>query len=70
MTTNGTGKRTGYFEETFVSPFLKPTEDEALKVLDAIRDAHPASVGWVEIKGFVEKRKGMWRAIRVHKKII
>ena len=43
------------YRETFVSPFHKDTESEALRVLDAIREGHPASSGWVEIRGYVEK---------------
>ena len=68
MATNTERQKTDYFEETFFSPFFKDTEADALKVLDAIRTAHPASAGWVEINGYVEKINGKWRAVRVHKK--
>lgn len=57
------------FREVFVSPFHKETESDALKVLQDIRDAHPATSGWEEIKGFVEKLpNGKYRAVRVHLK--
>lgn len=58
-----------YFEETFKSPFGKATKEEALKVLDAIRDAHPASSGWEELYGDVEQINGLWFAVRKHRKI-
>ena len=56
------------FAEKFVSPFVKPTKEEALKVLNDIREAHPASKGWIEIRGDVEEVPGGYRAVRVHKK--
>lgn len=57
------------FIETFVSPFEKETRADALRVLQAIRDAHPESSGWVEIDGGVEQLpNGKWRAFRVHEK--
>lgn len=58
------------FKETFVSPFEKDTQEEAFEVLDAIREAHPAEKGWVEIKAWVEKTtNGKWRAVRCHEKV-
>ena len=58
---------TNVYRETFVSPFHKDTEGDALRVLDAIREAHPESSGWVEIRGFVERLpSGKYRAVRVH----
>lgn len=58
------------YEETFVSPFEKETEAEALKVLDAIRDCHPESSGWHEVDGYAEQLfNGKWRAVRKHKKV-
>lgn len=68
MTTMTEGK-TKIFEETFVSPFEKNTQGDALRVLDAIRAAHPASSGWVEENGFAEQLpNGKWRAVRKHAK--
>ena len=59
----------GIFRETFISPFEKNTKGEAYRILEAIRDAHPANYGWVEIHGFVEQLpNGKWRAVRVHEK--
>lgn len=59
--------KTKVFEETFISPFHKPTKGEASKVLDSIRSCHPESSGWVEIKGYVEQLPdGSWRAVRQH----
>ena len=57
------------FREVFVSPFYKETEGDAMKVLQAIRKAHPATSGWKEIRGFVEKLpNGKYRAVREHAK--
>lgn len=59
------------FEEVFKSP--KETAgsiDHALKVLEDIRNAHPASKGWVEIKAYIEQVPGgKYRAVRHHAKI-
>ena len=58
---------TNVYRETFVSPFHKDTENEAYRVLEAIREGHPESSGWVEIKGYVERLpSGQYRAVRVH----
>lgn len=58
------------FEEVFKSPFEKETEGDALNVLQAIRDTHPASKGWVELNAYVEKLpNGKWRAVRHHAKV-
>lgn len=58
------------FEETFVSPFEKESREEAFRILDEIRKAHPAENGWKEISAWVEKLpNGKWRAVRHHKKV-
>lgn len=58
------------FREVFKSPFVKETEGDALDVLQAIRDSHPASKGWVELNAYVEKLpNGKWRAVREHAKL-
>lgn len=58
------------YEETFVSPFERDTEDEANEVLNKIRDAHPASAGWKEEYGIIERlSNGKYRAVRKHKKV-
>lgn len=63
------GGKTKVYEETFRSPFEKETESEALRTLNDIRAAHPASYGWVEFEGYVEKLpNGKWRAVRYHAK--
>ena len=55
------------YREVFISPFEKETEGDALRVLQAIRDVHPADRGWTEIRGFVEKLpNGKYRAVREH----
>ncbi|MBO4293129.1 MAG: hypothetical protein J5881_01905 [Clostridia bacterium] len=55
------------YREVFVSPFEKKTENEALKVLQAIREVHSEEHGWKEIRGFVEKLpNGKYRAVREH----
>lgn len=55
------------YHQVFISPFPKDTEGEALKVLQAIRDAHPPEAGWVEVKGFADKLpNGQYRAVREH----
>lgn len=57
------------FRETFVSPFEKETRADALRVLQAIREAHPASSGWVELNGYVEELpNGKYRVVREHEK--
>ncbi len=56
-------------KECFVEPFGNSTKEEALKVLDNIRLAHPESSGWKEISGYVEKQSDGWHAVRVHEKI-
>lgn len=61
-----------YFMETFKSPFLKDTKAEADEVLEAIREAHPASAGWQEMAAYIEyvPNEGKWRAVRKHRKLI
>lgn len=57
------------YTEIFRSPYEKQTEEEALRVLNEIREAHPISSGWVEKCGYVEKLpNGKYRAVREHKK--
>ena len=57
------------YHEVFVSPFHKETKDEALRVLQAIREAHPSTSGWKEIRGVVEQLpNGKYRAVREHAK--
>ena len=48
--------RTKVYEETFKSPHGRPTIGEAEQVLNAIREAHPASSGWVELGSGIEQR--------------
>ena len=60
-----------FFEQTFVSPFEKDTQEGALKVLEEIRKAHPYEKGWEEIEGFTEQLpNGKWRAVRHHRKTL
>ena len=60
------GKQICYIE-TFVSPFEKDTLDDAKRDLNAIREAHPVSSGWIEKSGFVEQLPNKkWRAVRIH----
>lgn len=67
MTTNAYNQKEKVYEEIFISPFLKDTQSEALKVLMAIRQAHSEAYGWKEISGFVEQLpNGSWRAVRHH----
>ncbi len=57
------------YRETFFSPFEKDTEEDAFKVLQAIRESHSEIYGWKEIRGFVEKLpNGKYRAVREHAK--
>ena len=66
---NSLNGREKVFEETFRSPFEKPTESDALKVLEEIRFSHPSNEGWVEISFKIEKtRNNMFRATRHHAK--
>ena len=58
---------TKVFEEVFISPFEKETWADALNVLSAIRSAHDAYHGWIEIDSDIERLpNGKWRAIRHH----
>jgi hypothetical protein len=55
------------YQEVFKSPFEKATKADALRVLEAIRDCHPSSSGWIEIEGYAEQLpNGNWRAVRNH----
>lgn len=61
--------KTKVFEETFISPFLKDTQGDALKVLDEICNQHNSSYGWIEFSGYTEQlSNGKWRAVRHHAK--
>ena len=60
-------KKKKFHEETFISPFEKDSEQEALQVLDDIRKQFSAKDGWEEIDGYAELlRNGKWRAVRKH----
>ena len=56
------------FRDTFVSPFVRKTEEEARRELDQIRLNFPASSGWEEVYGYIEQHGKGWRAVRVHLK--
>lgn len=57
------------FEETFVSPFEKDTEDDAIRILDDIRASHDKASGWIEFSGHaIHLPNGKWKAIRHHAK--
>ena len=59
------------FEEVFISPFEKDSQKDAYRVLDDIRQAHPASSGWVEFPektGVTKLPNGKYRAQRHHAK--
>ena len=52
------------YRETFRSPFGKKNYEEALSVLNEIRDCHPS---WVELDAGVERREdGLYYAWRKH----
>lgn len=60
---------TKVYQSTFTSPFEKHSKDEALKILDCIRNAFSKECGWIEISGYVEQLpNGKWRAVRHHAK--
>lgn len=54
------------FEEEFRSPFVRPTEESAQQVLDAIRNAHRAIYGWVELDARIERCADGYVAVRHH----
>ena len=54
------------FEETFRSPFARPTEKSAQEVLDSIRAAHNSAHGWVELDARIEKTSQGFVAVRHH----
>ena len=58
------------YHETYVSSAEYASESEALKVLNSIREAHPARHGWREIRGFVQPLpNGKYKAVREHEKL-
>lgn len=60
----------GNYVETFQSPFGKPTREDALRVLEDIRNVHDAVHGWKEIFGYAEQREDdLWYAVRKHEKV-
>jgi len=54
------------YEETFRSPFARPTEESARKVLDSIRESHNSANGWIEIDSYIEKTSNGFVAVRHH----
>jgi len=54
------------FEETFRSPFARPTEESAQQVLESIRDVHDFAHGWVELEARIEKTPNGFVAVRHH----
>ena len=57
------------YSEIFESPCVFDTKEEAQKVLDNIRESHPANLGWKELDAYVVKgSNGKWRAVRSHVK--
>lgn len=57
------------YSEIFRSPCVFDTKKEAQKVLDNIRESHPASLGWRELDGYVVKgSNGKWQAVHSHVK--
>ena len=56
------------FEEVFKS-LPVPSESDALRILDEVRDCHRVSDGWVEVKWEIVKLPtGLYQAIRHHAK--
>lgn len=56
------------FEETFRSPFVRPTKEAAQKILDNIRTMHASEQGWLEIEAGIEPKDGGFVAVRHHAK--
>ena len=58
------------FNERFVSPGEFDKKEDALRVLEEIRKAHPAEDGWVETYGDAEYSPdtGKLYAVRRHQK--
>ena len=57
------------FEETYLSAGHQNTKEAALRVLESIRDSHPASEGWIEFEAGVEQLpNGNWQTFRKHAK--
>ena len=59
------GKTLAY-EETFRSPFVRPTEESARRVLDEIRSCHSSAYGWLELDARIEPNDGGFVAVRHH----
>ena len=56
------------FEETFRSGFPKKTKEDAMKVLEGIREVHCSNRGWHEEYAFLEETSEGWVAVRRHAK--
>lgn len=54
------------YEEEFRSAFAYPTEAEARKCLDSIREVHNRSYGWVELDSRIENTPNGFVAVRHH----
>lgn len=58
------------YRETFKSPFLKDTREDAEKVLEEIRRCHSFEDGWIEHDAYIKQMpNGQFRAVRIHEKI-
>ena len=54
------------FEETFRSPFARPTKESANAVLESIRAAHSSIDGWIELDARIEETSEGFVAVRHH----
>lgn len=54
------------YEEVFRSGFARPTEREAMKVLEDIRAVHDPLHGWIELEAYVEQTASGYVAVRHH----
>ena len=59
------GKQLNY-EETFRSPFARPTRDSAREVQDAIRAEHNSAYGWAELEAWIDETPQGFVAVRRH----
>ena len=54
------------YEEVFMSPFVRPTEESARRILEEIRNCHSLTYGWVELDARIESKDGGFVAVRHH----
>lgn len=58
--------KTLVYEETFRSGFPVPTQEEANRILNEIREIHSSLYGWVELEAYIDPTPEGYVAVRHH----